>query len=168
MGEDNSGGLSKREIESHSSALFNKRINELFMLIDNAEMECLNAFPSPSVQSAIAYHAPLMTLFMETSRMYEDKENKYKPAIEKRVKNGMDLVMYLKGPKPQQIGVESLIRNCMQLRYLMQSAMHNLNYFLRMSFQEPKGIGEILKLFGEQDEISGDSKQLSNKPEQES
>ena len=165
MPQEQGMGLSKKEIESHSSALFNKRINELWMLIDNAEMDCLNAM-IPSVQNAMAYYAPLMTMFMETSRMYESNENISKP-IEKCIKNGLILVTYLKGNNAKQWGVENLIKTCMQWRYLMQTGQHNMNYFLRMSFQEPKGIGEILKLFGGIDEIPGHSKQLPAKPKQE-
>ena len=172
MGTEQGMGLSKKEIESHSSALFNKRINELYIMVDNAEMECVNSL-MPSVQTAMAYYSSLLTLFMETSRMYEsDKKLKY--AIEKCVKQSMGFANYLKGISPKQAGVEQLISTCLKWRFLMQNGMHNLNYFLRMSFQEPKGIGEILKLFGDIDEIPGDideipgdSKQLPAKPKQE-
>ena len=166
MPPDTGMGLSNKEIESHSSALFNKRINELWMLIDNAEMECLNSM-LPSVQNAMAYYAPLMTMFMETNRMYESNPKLAKP-IEKCIKNGLQLVIYLKGKNPKQWGVESLIKICLQWRYLMQTGQHNMNYFLRMSFQEPKGIGEILKLFGDiDDKIPGHNKQLPDKPKPE-
>ncbi len=172
MTQDQGGGLSRKEIESHSSALFNKRINELYILVDNAEMECLNAL-IPSVQSAMGYYSSLMTLFMETSRMYEsgkEKDSK-KPNIQETIeaclKQSRDLVKKLKGERPLQKDVEDLIETCLKWRYLMQNGMHNLNYFLRMSFQEPKGIGEILRIFGGIDEIPGDSKQLPDKPEQE-
>ncbi len=158
-------GLNRKEIESHSSGLFNKRINELYILVDNAEMECLNSM-MPSIQTAMSYYSSLMTLFMETSRMYESNE-KLKKSIEGCVKYSMQLVKYLKGPKPKQIGVEQLISTCLKWRYLMQNGMHNLNYFLRMSFQEPKGIGEILKLFGGEDEIPGRNKQVPVEPKQE-
>ena len=164
MPQEQGMGLSKKEIESHSSALFNKRINELYIIVDNAEMDCINAL-IPSVQAAMNYYSSLMTLFMETSRMYEG-DDKLKAAIELCLTNNMKLVKYLKGKNPLQIGVEQLIATCMKWRYLMQNGMHNLNYFLRMSHQEPKGISEILKIFGEIDEIPGDSKQLSAKPKQ--
>ncbi len=168
MSEKDGGGLNRKEIESHSSALYNKRINELYLLVDNAEMECLNAI-IPTVQNAMGYYSSLMTLFMETSRMYESKNDKDKQsnAIEDCVKESMKLVRYLKTEGAQQWGVESLIATCMKWRFLMQNGMHNLNYFLRMSFQEPKGISEILKLFGGQDEIPGHNKQLPVKPKQE-
>ncbi len=165
MTKEEGMGLSKKEIESHSSALFNKRINEIYILVDNAEMECLNAL-LPSVQNAMAYYSSLMTLFMETSKMYESNE-KIRNEIEGCVKYGANLVKYLKGGNPKQIGVEELIRTCLKWRYLMQTGMHNLNYFLRMSFQEPRGIADILKLFGAQDEILGHNKQLPAKPKQE-
>ncbi len=178
MGEDSGGGLSRKEIESHSSALFNKRINELYILVDNAEMECLNAL-IPSVQSAMGYYSSLMTLFMETSRMYESnketsgketdgtKKPTMQETIESCLKQSRELVKKLKGNNALQKDVEDLIETCLKWRYLMQNGMHNLNYFLRMSFQEPKGISEILKLFGGEDEIPGHNKQLSDKPEQE-
>ena len=165
MAADQGGGLSRKEIESHSSALFNKRINELFILIDNAEMECLNAL-IPTVQNAMAYYSSLMTLFMETSRMYESKNEKdpLSNGIDGCVKKSMKLARYLKSKNAQQWGVENLITTCLQWRYLMQNGMNNLNYFMRMSFQEPKGIGEILKMFGGEDEIPGHNKQLPDKP----
>ena len=166
MPEESKGGLSKKEIESHSSALFNKRINELYIIVDNAEMDCLNAL-MPTVQNAMGYYSSLMTLFMETSRMYESN-NKLKTEIENCLKRCMELTNYLKTQNAKQIGVEELVKTCLKWRFLMQNGMHNLNYFLRMSFQEPKGIGEILKLFGEQNEIPGDNKQLSTEFEQES
>lgn len=179
MTTDQGGGLSRKEIESHSSALFNKRINELYILIDNAEMECLNAL-IPSVQSAMGYYSSLMTLFMETSRMYESniekdlgkKTNEKKKltmqeTVEACVKESMKLAKKLKGNDALQKDVEDLIMTCLKWRYLMQNAMHNLNYFLRMSFQEPKGIGEILKLFGGEDEIPGHNNKLPAEPKQE-
>ncbi len=165
MAEDSGGGLSRKEIESHSSALFNKRINELYILVDNAEMECLNAL-IPTVQNAMAYYSSLMTLFMETGRMYESNKE-LKAAIEGCAKYCMSLANYLKSKNARQIGVETLITTSLKWRYLMQNGMHNLNYFLRMSFQEPKGISEILKIFGGIDEIPGDSKQLPAEPKQE-
>lgn len=160
--KDPGAGLSRKEIESHSSALFNKRINEIYMLVDNAEMDCLNAL-MPSIQNAMAYYSGLMTLFMETSRMYEsDKE--LNSVLEDTIMNCMKLVKYLKGEKPEQAAVETLIATCLKWRYLMQNGMHSLNYFLRMSFQEPKSISEMNRLFGGLDEIPRSNKQLPNKP----
>ena len=103
--------LNKKEIESHSSALFNKRIDFQWTVINQAEMDCLSA-TMPSVQITLAYYAPLMTMFNETAKMYETNDVLRK-AIENCVKKSMNLVSYLKTEGAKQIGVETLLMTCL-------------------------------------------------------
>ncbi len=154
--------LSRQEIESHSSQLTNLRISNLARMLCVAEMEANNAIP-PTIQHAIAYHSALLTFYFETSEAYDTNINKdYRIEIEKCVKLGESLAIVLKtNPKVQQLTTELMIQNCKAWRHLMHKGMQNLKYWFRMGKHDPRGIGEILKLFDQQkpaQEGEGDEK----------
>ena len=140
--------FTKQEIESHSSNLFNQRVDNLFRLVSTAELEANNSI-LPSIQVAIAYHSTLFTLYLETNEAY-DTDKDLSKAIEKLVTDGERVVKYLRqNPTAKQQSVEWLIQNCKQLRYLMHRGLQNLKYFFRFGQSEPRSIKEILAVFNQ-------------------
>ena len=137
------------EIESHSSQLTNIRLSNIFRIVCSAEMDAITAMP-PTIQHAVAYHSTLFTLFMETSEAYDQGVNdKIRPTIQKCIKQGEQAIFILK-TRPN-VSVEILywsIENSKKLRYLMHTGLQNLKYFFRFGKQDPKGIDEILAIFG--------------------
>lgn len=154
--------LGRQEIESHSSQLTNLRIANLAKIVCMAEMEANNAVP-PTVQHAIAYHSALMTFFFETATMYQTDANKeLLEPIEECYKNGETTALYMKTmpvDKLKQRIVMLSMANCKKWRFLMWRGMQNLKYWFRLEMHDPRGIGEILKLFG-QNEIPEHSGEL--------
>lgn len=152
--------LSRQEIESHSSALFNKRLDEIFRMIIRAELAA-NSTLQPTIQDVIAYHAALMTLYLETNSAYEN--HAIEKEINKKVKAGEKVARYLKIMPPNKVlqkDVEWLLQNCKALRYLMWKGLQNLRYFFRFGQQDPKGIGAALELFQQDDwEATGGEKE---------
>jgi len=144
----------RKEIESHSSALTNMRINELFNLANSAEMNA-NSMIAPTIQDAIGYHAILLTLYFETNSVYDVNEE-LKEQVEELVKKGEQISNYLKQNKTvKQQYVELLINNCKKLRYSMQVGLQNMRYFFRFGQHDPKGISASLEIFkiGEEKEF---------------
>ena len=148
-------GLTKREIESHSSGLFNKRIDEIIRYVNNAELEANNAMP-PSIQHAIAYHSSLMTLWQETNQAYKDDKS-INDKVTRCVDMGEKCANYLKRdatsekPTATMYDVVWLIQNCKMLRFQIYQGLHNLKYFFRIGQRDPKGILETLALFKQSD-----------------
>ena len=161
--------LSRQEIESHSSQLTNLRIANLVKIICVAEMEANNAIP-PTVQHAIAYHSALLTFFFETAEIYDTDANKeVTKKIEQCVKNGEIAASYMKTVPPEKLQHKIVllsISNSKKWRFLMHRGMQNLKYWFRLGKHDPKGIDEILKLFGN-DEIPERSGELPHKLEEQ-
>lgn len=143
--------LSRQEIESHSSALFNKRLDEIFRIITRAELAANSAL-QPTVQDVIAYHSALMTLYLETNSAYE--KHPIEKKIIKYVDRGEKVARFIKITNPEKVkqrDVEWLLQNCKTFRYLMWKGLQNLRYFFRFGEQDPKGIGAALELFEQSD-----------------
>lgn len=171
MAED----LTRQEIESHSSQLTNMRIANLSRAICLAEMEATNAMP-PTVQHVIAYHSALLTFFLETSESYDTNVNKtLREEIQKCVRTGETMSLTLKyNQNIKQLHIELMLNNCKKWRYLMHRGMQNLKYWFRFGKHDPKGIDEMLKLFGVgkskeviENEVPGHSTELPNKPKEQ-
>ena len=144
------GGLSKQEIDSHSSALTNQRINELFKIANMAEIE-VNSSLMPTIQQAVGYHSILISIFNETSSVY-DTDGTLSEAILNCVKNGTIVADYLKqSPNVKQGDVIWLINNCTYFRHLIHRGLQRQNYFFRIGRQEPKGIKAALEIFSQSD-----------------
>ncbi|MCH8003904.1 MAG: hypothetical protein IH934_04720 [Nanoarchaeota archaeon] len=147
------GELSRQEIESHSSALTNKRIDEILCTVNKIEFEANVAMP-PTVQHAIQYHAILLTLYFETSAAYEqDKE--FKQAISQKLKDGHKMYLFLKNYSDfaKQGQIEWSINNSLTFRNLMHIGLQNLKYFFRFGKHDPQGLKQTLELlnFTEED-----------------
>ena len=140
--------LSRQEIESHSSALTNQRINMLLITLNQIEFETLIAMP-PTVQHAIQYHAVLLTLYFETSSAYNNNEE-FKKEIDLKLKNGHKMYLFLKNnsSSAKQSDVEWSINNSLNLRNLMHIGLQNLKYFFRFGKHDPKGLKQTLELLG--------------------
>lgn len=143
---------SRQEIESHSSAITNKRIDALLTSINLYEFQATSAIP-PSIQHAVPYFSTLVTLYNETNGAFCVKMNKdIHDKIMDLLKKGFNISKRLKYNNGLQGDVEKSIYNSLQLRYLMQVCLQNLRYFFRFGQQDPRGIKETLKLFGDLEE----------------
>ncbi len=138
----------KDEIESHSSALTNKRIDSILQELNIIELTVNNAFP-PSVQHVMPYHSILYTLWNETNSFYNNF-----PDLQKQillcVSDGEKAMLFLKYTNPQyvqQYHVEWLIKNCKKLRFLMHRGLQQMGYFYRFSKRDPSSIEEHIKIF---------------------
>lgn len=140
----------REEIESHSSALTNKRIDGLLTLVDSAAISAQVAVP-PTRYHAIDYHSTLMALYLETSSAYsQQKVPGIKDTIEACIKKGQFYAFqfkYADQNKLPQFNIELSIQNSMKLQHAMHTALQNLKYFFRFGQHDPKGLKETLKLF---------------------
>lgn len=143
-------GLSKQEIDSHSSALTNQRINELFKIANMAEIE-VNSSLAPTIQQAVGYHSILVSIYNETSSVYDADEELYN-SINDCVKNGITVANYLKqNHNAKQGDVIWLVNNCTYFRQLIHRGLQKQNYFFRIGRPEPKGIKAALEIFKQAD-----------------
>jgi len=154
----------KNEIESHSSNLFNQRIDLYFKIAASEALQANNAIV-PNIQIAIAYHASLIQIFIETSTAH-DMDETFRDKINAAVDYNEKVAKYLKrNPNAKQYYVEALIENCKKLHYLFHRSLQRLRYFFRFGVMEPRGIKQTLALFEQRDkkvenEISEYSGQL--------
>ncbi len=144
------GKFNKQEIESHSSNLFNQRIDQYFKLIAEAELVAMNKLP-PNIQDVISYHASLFALWMEVNSAFEDYKEMNDEIIACK-NNGEVVAKFLRmKPEAKQYNVEWMLQNCKKWHYLMHRGLQNMRYFFRFGKTEPRGIKQILEIFKQTD-----------------
>lgn len=136
------------EIESHSSALTNKRIDLILQSVNEIEIVVNNAFP-PTVQDAMYYHSILYTLWNETNSFYNSFET-LQLQILQCVTDGEKAMIQMKYTPPSEVyqyHIEWVIKNSKKLRFLMHTGLQKMGYFYRFSKRDPSTIEEHLAIF---------------------
>ena len=143
----------REQVESHSSSLFNQRVDKSIMSINQIDYEANNAMPL-TLQHIISYFAALKILFVETSQAYYKSQNvDFKEKIEEYItKVYKDLRKIKLSQQCTVQELDELLDYCNQLRHMMQTGLHNVSYFFRFAKYEPKSIKDTLKLFGPEKE----------------
>lgn len=147
MTQDKTDPFLKREIESHSSALTNLRIDRLIQIATEKILEMLSSKPDALISMEL--YASVLGWFISTHSLYAEPVNQQiKNEIDNSIKEGNNLMFELrvKG-MPTLAEIEKLNRYSLRLFYLMVQGMQNLKHFWRLGSQEIKGIDAALDLF---------------------
>lgn len=145
--------LSRKEIESHSSALTNQRISRILITVTDIEMN-INSLYKPSVQDALQYYAAVFSQFMETSSAHWHSDLESGKKINEAIIRLEAMANYIRNAPPNHVQhghIIEMIRMCKHLRHMMHTSLQFLDYFFRIGSKDPKGIKETLMLFGMSD-----------------
>ncbi len=158
--------FTKDEIESHSSALTNKRIDAILQNVNQIEYN-LNVKYMPSIQDAMPYHAVLFTLWNETKSFYRVNDKLW-GEVQQCIGEGEQAMVFLRSSGPEavkQYHVEWLIKNCKKLRSLMHYGMQSMGYFYRFGKRDPGSIKEHILLFRQKKWKAKETKNEVPKPD---
>lgn len=142
--EDN---YSRKEIESHSSAITNIRIGNIKDAVWRAGLEVTATKPDP--QSTMGYFSAILQWYLETHFLYSEEINKdIKVEIDRAFTKGLEYQLKVRVSGALKAWeVENWLQLCLRLQYLMNTASQNLKYYLKIGTQEPKGVDAALKIF---------------------
>lgn len=137
----------KEEIESHSSALTNIRIDKFLTAAGELTFVVLSTKPNP--EAAMQLFGNVMAIFWQTHFVYKLNVNEQiKDELDNCIKeaNSINAMFQIDG----QWSVQEVISlNQLSLRslYLMVQGLQNLSYFLRIGKYEARGIDAALEIF---------------------
>lgn len=139
----------RKEAESHSSELTNKRIDLIKSVVwqKGLGIMSMSSKSSQAAKQTLEYFSSLIELYVETPGLYDNDSIK---KIEGRIKKGNIIASKMRmfgNPKPQEI--ENLLQISLQIQWMVNMALQNLKYFFRLGKQETRGLDAALEVFQE-------------------
>lgn len=138
---------SKKEIESHSSALTNIRLDKF--LLDAGILSAEVSSNKPNPELSMSFFGSVIALFWQTHFIYSEKVNE---GIKKEINESIAEANAINSrfQRYNQWTPEEVINlNQLTLRslYLMVQGLQNMRYFIRIGQQQPKGLDAALEIF---------------------
>ena len=137
----------RKEIESHSSALTNMRLDKFLLDAGILSAEVTSSRPDPEL--SMRFFGSAIALFWQTHFVYSEKDNaELKKEIDRCISEANAITSRFQIYQ-SWTAVEVVNLNQLTLRalYLMVQGLQNMRYFLRMGSQEAKGLDAALELF---------------------
>lgn len=133
----------RKEVESHSSALTNKRIFDIKNEVWQRSLEVQSNPKDP--KATLAYFSSLVVLYIETPGLYDEKD---RPVLEATIKEGNTIASRIRIiGKPTIAEVENLLQICLNIHFSINTALQKVRYLFRTGVQDPKGIESALNIF---------------------
>lgn len=135
--------LLRKEVESHSSALTNRRIFDIKNEVWQRSLDIQSNPKDP--KTALAYFSSLVVLYIETPGLYE-KDDKGK--LEELMKEGNIIASRIRlFGRPTKEETENLLQICLNVHLLINISLQKVRYLFRTGVQDPKGIENALDIF---------------------
>lgn len=141
MGKDD---FNRKEIESHSSELTNKRIDLILNSLWKTGYDVLASRPKPTLSNE--YFSLIVQYYLAVKDVFEDNDL---DEIEKHITEGNKLGIKLRVKGDLTVEeTETLTQKCLQINSMLNTVMQKKRYFFRMGRSQPKGLDAALKIFG--------------------
>lgn len=152
--------LDTEEVTSHSSMLTNRRLDLMFIKLDETRIDAFNNKCVPNIES---FHAVLTGIYNNIFPLFEERENKV-------IKDHLDLydqyyqLLFAEEPNIYMICLV-LLQILDYLQKLIIGYMQKRKFFFRLEQKSIKGIDEALKMYQLREEKAKKPVQLGVKTE---